>query len=147
MVIFAELYIILHGHAVSNNRLADFCRPLFPINLSRTGFQLYEIDDLSKNAAWFHLAKKVFWLESCIEFIIPLLYLIVIMPAKLENQTNDLSFAILFWNEGRNLLVSDSSQMFSDLSIIRHLMIGPSKIHLKLEDYAQWASQKPSDLT
>ena len=60
MMIFAELYIILHGHAVSNNRLADFCRPLFPINLSRTGFQLYEIDDLSKNAAWFHLAKKFF---------------------------------------------------------------------------------------
>ena len=33
MVIFAELYIILHGHAVSNYRLADFCRPLFPIYL------------------------------------------------------------------------------------------------------------------
>ena len=111
MVIFAELYIILHGHAVSNNRLADFCRPLFPINLSRTGFQLYEIDDLSKNAAWFHLAKKVFWLESCIEFIIPLLYLIVIMPAKLENQTNDLSFAILIlkWRSE-----SSSLRFFSD---------------------------------
>ena len=111
MMIFAELYIILHGHAVSNNRLADFCRPLFPINLSRTGFQLYEIDDLSKNATWFHLAKS---------FLIRIMhriynttthYLIVIMPAKLENQTNDLSFAILIlkWRSE-----SSSLRFFSD---------------------------------
>ena len=131
IVIFAELYIILHGHAVSNNRLADFCRPLFPIYLELDfnymklmTYRKMQLDSTLQKSFLIRIMHRIYNTTTH--------YLIVIMPAKLENQTNDLSFAILFWNEGRNLLVSDSSQMFSDLSIIRHLMIGPSKIHLRL---------------